>query len=685
MNLPVFQHSVFLQSLGWAIANNIWQCGVLWLLYQIAVASYNHASAKFKNNLCTLLLFSNFLWFITTFLSKITDLSVSAEESNIVGGLIYYNGAALNSNATAFQKIISNLVTTLPYLSIAYILLLLIFVIKLVNSYRNIIFIKNNGLSRPNAEWKVFVENVANHINLNKKIKIWFSRHVDVPATIGFLKPVILIPLASLNQLTTDQMEAIILHEISHIKRNDYLVNLLVSIIETILFFNPFVVLLTKIINKERENCCDDFVLQYQYDRHSYASALLMLEQSRAQQFHLALAATSGKQQLLFRIKRIMEVKSNSGSLNYGQKLLALLLSTGIICSIAWLTPEKKPNQNAHQLQSQSQSPKANNKPLQKAKELTIKEQVISNINTYIKPLIQKNTLYNTLGLQKIATDHAGSDETTFTNKPTEGGRGGLSLSSLFGEDQPKKSQAPNITNNDLAFLANPTQNFAFLKNLKVNIDVKKLKEDILKSGEVLSDLDWADINKELKKFEAISFSKLKLNMPEKRAQFHQQETNKETETQQSKFERLFNSTNEESNLFGVDTFFFKDDNNNGVTFSSNETPDHKLSNLSASAGLYGKKIFKVNPPVVYSQANPYMPGSYSYQYSTAPEYNELPNENLLPPTTALIKVDGVNSSIVINGEKICLAKMNKRQYEKIIKNLISRNNNSVVEIHSND
>ena len=141
-------------------------------------------------------------------------------------------------------------------------------------------------------------------------------------------------------------MEAIILHEISHIKRNDYLVNLFVSLIETILFFNPFVVLLGKIIKKERENCCDDFVLQYQYDRHSYASALLVLEQSREQQFRLALTATSGRKQLLFRIKRIMEVKNSNDGLNYGQKLLALLLSTGIICSIAWLTPEKKTNQS---------------------------------------------------------------------------------------------------------------------------------------------------------------------------------------------------------------------------------------------------------------------------------------------------------------------------------------------------
>ncbi len=67
MILPAFQQSVFLQSLGWAIANSLWQGALLWILYKIIVSSYNNAPAKFKNNLSTTLLFSSFLWFILTF------------------------------------------------------------------------------------------------------------------------------------------------------------------------------------------------------------------------------------------------------------------------------------------------------------------------------------------------------------------------------------------------------------------------------------------------------------------------------------------------------------------------------------------------------------------------------------------------------------------------------------------
>ena len=175
------------------------------------------------------------------------------------------------------------LATLLPYLSVAYIFLLLFLMAKLFTAYRHVHYIAHKNLLNPPAALDLFASQVSLQMEIPKKIKIWISNHIEVPATIGFIKPVILIPFASLNHLTVHQLEAVILHELSHIKRNDYFINLLISIIETILFFNPFIALFIKIIKSERENCCDDFVLQYRYDPHSYASALLRLEQSRKQ------------------------------------------------------------------------------------------------------------------------------------------------------------------------------------------------------------------------------------------------------------------------------------------------------------------------------------------------------------------------------------------------------------------
>lgn len=338
MNLSALQHSPFLQSLGWAIANSLWQAAVLWMIYQVVQVSYKNGSSKFKNTLSTCLLFFTFGWFIITFINKYLQFHNSASLVPIPIEHTGYLSYGISFDWGVFIDKISN---ALPYLSIAYILLLVMLTTRLVNSYLHIFYIKKHGLNKPSVEWRLFTDRVSMHMGITHKITLWFSEHVDVPATIGFIKPFILIPIASINQLTTDQLEAVILHELSHIRRNDYLINLVISIIETILFFNPFVVLLGKILKRERENCCDDFVIQYQYDRHSYASALLSLEQTRSKNIKLAIGATSGKKQLLGRIQRIMEV-SSANNINYGQKLLALILITGIICSIAWLSPQKK-------------------------------------------------------------------------------------------------------------------------------------------------------------------------------------------------------------------------------------------------------------------------------------------------------------------------------------------------------
>ena len=338
MNLSALQHSALLQSLGWAIANSLWQALSLWIVYQFIQFAYKNSSSRFKNNVSTLLLFSVFIWFALTFLHKYIVL-----QSGTTVNSFSQAGDEYLSLATTFNwsSIIEKVLSALPFLSIGYLFLLVTLSIRLINSYVHIYYIRKDGLIKPPAQWRLFAEKVSLHMGMSKKICLWFSENVDVPATVGFLKPFILIPLASINQLTPEQLEAVILHELSHIRRNDYLINLFISIIETILFFNPFVVLLSSIIKRERENCCDDFVIQYQYDRHSYASALLSLEQTRTKNIRLSQAATSGKKQLLGRIQRIMEV-SNSNNINYGQKLLALLFITALISSIAWLSPEKK-------------------------------------------------------------------------------------------------------------------------------------------------------------------------------------------------------------------------------------------------------------------------------------------------------------------------------------------------------
>jgi hypothetical protein len=145
-------------------------------------------------------------------------------------------------------------------------------------------------------------------LGIKKPVQVYISQWISSPMTIGFLKPIILIPVAALNNLTTQQLEAILLHELSHIKRQDYIINLLLSLIQTVLYFNPFIKLFIKRIEIERENCCDELVLQFEYDKHGYAAALLQLEKNTHEVPALVMAAAQ-KNHLLHRIEKIVGVK----------------------------------------------------------------------------------------------------------------------------------------------------------------------------------------------------------------------------------------------------------------------------------------------------------------------------------------------------------------------------------------
>jgi hypothetical protein len=198
------------------------------------------------------------------------------------------------------------LTPALPYLSFAYLLVVFFLAVRHSIHHFHVIRLRRNGLHKVQPRIKLFVDTIAQRMGIQRSVKIWFSDLVDGPLTLGFYKPIILFPLAVVNQLSIEQVEAILLHELAHIRRHDYIINLLISWLGIVFFFNPFVRMMIREIRKEREHCCDDLVLQFKYEPHTYASALLSLEKSRFHHSGLVLAATGRSRQLLLdRIKRL--------------------------------------------------------------------------------------------------------------------------------------------------------------------------------------------------------------------------------------------------------------------------------------------------------------------------------------------------------------------------------------------
>ena len=152
------------------------------------------------------------------------------------------------------------------------------------------------------AEIQALARRVAGRLALDRVVGIFESAAVSVPVMVGWVKPAVLLPAAALTGLSTVQLESLLAHELAHVRRHDYLVNLLQGLVETLLFYHPAVWWLSRQVRREREHCCDDLAVGV-CDRLVYATALADLASLTAPR-SFALAATDGS--LLNRVRRIL-------------------------------------------------------------------------------------------------------------------------------------------------------------------------------------------------------------------------------------------------------------------------------------------------------------------------------------------------------------------------------------------
>lgn len=143
---------------------------------------------------------------------------------------------------------------------------------------------------------------IARRMRISRPVRLLESAAIRVPAALGVLRPAILLPLSGLTGLSSAQIEALLAHELAHVRRHDYLVNLFQTAVETLLFYHPAVWWVSRQVRLERENCSDDLAIAATGDARVYARALLRLEEERAS-VQLAVAATGAT--LLPRIARL--------------------------------------------------------------------------------------------------------------------------------------------------------------------------------------------------------------------------------------------------------------------------------------------------------------------------------------------------------------------------------------------
>ncbi len=330
----------FSQSLVWALFYSLWQGMLLYSIVYAAVRAAPGMNARIKYLLSYGALASTILWFLDTWTSKyqkiqgvtvyITQIGANdAPNKTLAVNAIPANGTTAN----LLSNLIPHFERYFPVLLTIYTIGIAFMIVRLAVNVAQLWTVSKKGIIPATQLHNDIMQRWIEKLQIAAKVKVYLSEQINVPIMMGAVKPIILLPVAAINNLTTEEVETIILHELAHIKRHDYLLNMIQTLIETILFFNPFVWLLSAIVRREREHCCDDIVVASSASPLPYAKALALLEQTRVNNSALTMAATGNKKQLLTRIKRIMEMKKNN--VNYSQ---LALLTAGISLIVVLLS-----------------------------------------------------------------------------------------------------------------------------------------------------------------------------------------------------------------------------------------------------------------------------------------------------------------------------------------------------------
>lgn len=185
----------------------------------------------------------------------------------------------------------------------------LVFVYKCLRmtvDFRQVYRAKNYQTVAPPEIWQQRVLELQTLLRIKRGVQLLESKLVTIPSVAGVFKPVILVPVGLFNNIPHDQVEAILLHELAHIRRSDYLVNLLQTFVEILFFFNPGILWVSSLVKDERENCCDDLAISITNNKKEFVNALVSFQEYSLNLQPLALQFGHQKMKLADRAKRIL-------------------------------------------------------------------------------------------------------------------------------------------------------------------------------------------------------------------------------------------------------------------------------------------------------------------------------------------------------------------------------------------
>jgi len=316
-----FFPETLIEAIGWTLFHSLWQGAILTILLIGVLYILKKSRAQIRYLVSFLMLVILFIWAGITFNSayryanekQVLKKDLITHPELVIGAMQgklqhTYTSKTYQTSDTQLKWIQFRafMQRNFPVVFMLWLIGVLIFLTRMAGGMLYMQSLRRRKILPPDDFWIQKIEEMKNRLGIKRSITAVQSALIKVPMVLGYLKPVVLFPVTFFTGLSAEELEAVIAHELAHISRHDYLLNIIQSVIETLFFFHPAVWLMSKNIRDERELCCDDLAIKITGDRMAYMKALALSQEfTMSRQNQYALTFSSGKGSLLKRIQRI--------------------------------------------------------------------------------------------------------------------------------------------------------------------------------------------------------------------------------------------------------------------------------------------------------------------------------------------------------------------------------------------
>ena len=310
-------------ALAWTVVHALWQGLAVGLLVAVLFWVFRQSNPKFRYLIGMLGLLLILTGGITTFGTYYVPPSANDTQETIA---VVLRATSPIPDTTQDATFVESFVTRHIYGIVWFwILGVCFFAIRLLGSHFYLHTLRKRSEILQGSELQQLVSNIGKRLHLRRKIGVATSSFVQSPMVTGWLKPLILFPVGLVNQLSMEELETILAHEIAHIHRHDYWANIFQSVVETLFFYHPVVWWISNKVRQERENTCDDIAVSLGGNKLLYAKTLLKLQEHAQTTPALALPLIGQKKLLLHRIQRILNHPQNKNSIMEKLSIVFLL------------------------------------------------------------------------------------------------------------------------------------------------------------------------------------------------------------------------------------------------------------------------------------------------------------------------------------------------------------------------